>query len=141
MKKLILLFLGLTLISCSKDDVCTDKIEVTISKGGRYNMSITFSGTRASLRNITPLVTGGEPFILNGLPFYEFEWTYTPIDPTQSTLKFFGKDLIDVPAGNYCVKITDGVGFSESTCGGGSTSSGSLDDFELVIENIECSAS
>jgi len=140
MKKLILLFLGLTLISCSKDDVCTDKIEVTISKGGRYNMSITFSGT-GSFRNITPLVTGGEPFIVNGLPTYEFEWTYTPIDLTQSPSIFYGKDLIDVPAGNYCVKITDGVGFSESTCGGGSTSSGSLDDFELVIENIECSAS
>ena len=140
MKKLILLFLGLTLISCSKDDVCTDKIEVTISKGGRYNMSITFSGT-GSLRNITPLVTGGEPYIVNGLPSYEFEWTYTPIDPTQSTLKFLGKDLINVPAGNYCVKITDRVGFSESTCGGGSTSSGSLDDFELVTENVECSAS
>ena len=58
-----MLFLGLTLFSCGdKDDVCTDKIEVTISKGGRYNMSITFSGT-GSFRNITPLVTGGEPFI------------------------------------------------------------------------------
>ena len=111
MKKLILLFLGLTLISCSKDDVCTDKIEVTISKGGRYNMSITFSGT-GSLRNITPLVTGGEPYIVNGVPSYEFEWTYTPIDPTQfdptqSPSKFFGQTLTNVPAGNYCVKITD----------------------------------
>ena len=140
MKKLILLFLGLTLISCSKDDVCTDKIEVTISKGGRYNMSITFSGT-GSFRNITPLVTGGEPFILNGLPIYEFEWTYTPIDLTQSPSKFFGDTYRNATAGKYCVKITDRVGFSESTCGGGSTSSGSLDDFELVTENVECSAS
>ncbi len=41
--------------------------------------------------------------------------------------------------GNY--KDDKQEGFSESTCGGGSTSSGSLDDFELVTENVECSAS
>ena len=70
-----------------------------------------------------------------------FEWTYTPNDPTEPNYTIYEENLTNVPAGKYCVKITDRVGFFESTCGGGSTSRGSLDDFELVIENVECSAS
>ena len=128
--------------SCSKDDVCTDKIEVAISKGGRYNMRITFSGT-GSLRNITPLVTEGRPFLEgeDEIPTYIFKWTYTPNDPKENKKIFGIKNLSNTRAGKYCIKIRDAVGFTESSCDGGSTSSGSLDDFELVIENIECSAS
>ena len=137
MRKLLLLLFVITQISCSKDDECTDEIEVAVfSGGGRYNMSITFSGN-GSLRNITPLVTGGEPFIVgeDEIPTYQFEWTYTPIDPTQSPSKLFGQTLTNVPAGNYCVKITDSFGISNSTCNGGPN------DFKLVIEDVECSAS
>jgi hypothetical protein len=38
-------------------------------------------------------VFGGVPFIVNGLPTYQFEWTYTPIDVTKSPSKFFGQTL------------------------------------------------
>ncbi|MDB9899389.1 gliding motility-associated C-terminal domain-containing protein [Flavobacteriaceae bacterium] len=65
---------------------------------------------------IEALASGGVPFIVNGLPSYQFEWTYTPIDPTQSPSKFFGQTLTNVPAGNYCVKITDANGCSYDSC-------------------------
>ncbi|MGY8967919.1 MAG: hypothetical protein ACKVHT_05405, partial [Flavobacteriales bacterium] len=65
---------------------------------------------------IEALVSGGVPFIVNGLPTYQFEWTYTPIDVTKSPSKFFGQTLTNVPAGNYCVKITDKNGCSYDSC-------------------------
>ena len=136
MRKLLLLLFVITQISCSKDDECTDEIEVAVfSGGGRYNMSITFSGN-GSLRNITPLVTGGEPFIVgeDEIPTYTFEWTYTPIDPAESIQIFYGENLPNMRAGKYCVKITDSFGISNSTCNGGPN------DFKLVIEDVECSA-
>ena len=65
---------------------------------------------------IEALASGGVPFIVNGLPSYQFEWTYTPIDLTKSPSKFFGQTLTNVPAGNYCVKITDKNGCSYDSC-------------------------
>ena len=68
------------------------------------------------VEEIEALASGGVPFIVNGLPSYQFEWTYTPIDVSQSPSKFFGQTLTDVPAGNYCVKITDKNGCSYDSC-------------------------
>jgi hypothetical protein len=68
------------------------------------------------VEEIEAIASGGVPFIVNGLPSYQFEWTYTPIDPTQSPSKFFGQTLTNVPAGNYCVKITDKNGCFYDSC-------------------------
>ena len=37
---------------------------------------------------------GGDPFIVDGVPTYQFEWTYTPNDPTEATQVFYG-DRVD----------------------------------------------
>ena len=39
---------------------------------------------------ITASAIGGVPYIVDGSPTYEFEWTYTPTDPTANTQVFYG---------------------------------------------------
>ena len=34
---------------------------------------------------ITASAIGGVPYIVDGVPTYEFEWTYTPTDPSANT--------------------------------------------------------
>jgi len=84
------------------------------------------------VEEIEALASGGVPFIVNGLPSYQFEWTYTPIDPTQSQSKFFGQTLTNVPAGNYCVKITDKNGCSYDSC---DTSTGAT-PLTIVVNDV-----
>ncbi|MDB4152815.1 gliding motility-associated C-terminal domain-containing protein [Flavobacteriaceae bacterium] len=81
---------------------------------------------------IEALASGGVPFIVNGLASYQFEWTYTPIDPTQSPSQFFGQTLTDVPAGNYCVKITDKNGCSYDSC---DTTSGAT-PLSIIVDDV-----
>ncbi len=59
---------------------------------------------------------GGVPIIVDGLPTYQFEWTFTPSDPTEPTTKFFGPTIQNAPPGTYCVKITDANGCFYDSC-------------------------
>ena len=84
------------------------------------------------VEEIQALASGGVPFIVNGLPSYQFEWTYTPNDPTVSSSKFFGQTLTNVPAGNYCVKITDANGCFYDSC---DTTSGAT-PLSVIVDDV-----
>ena len=81
---------------------------------------------------IEGLATGGVPFIINGLPAYQFEWTYTSNDPLERPVKFFGESIQNAPPGSYCVKITDVNGCFYDSC---DTSSGAQ-PIDITVQDV-----
>ncbi len=75
---------------------------------------------------------GGVPFIIDGLPTYQYEWTYTPNDPTQSPTKFFGRVIENAPPGTYCVKITDSNGCFYDSC----DINASSEPLDIIVEDV-----
>ncbi|MCH1518718.1 MAG: gliding motility-associated C-terminal domain-containing protein, partial [Flavobacteriaceae bacterium] len=70
---------------------------------------IVVGGIRAS-------ATGGSPFIVDDIPTYQFEWTFTPNDPTQASQVFYGEVIDRALPGSYCLRILDQNGHSYCSC-------------------------
>ena len=65
---------------------------------------------------ITASAIGGVPYIVDGVPTYEFEWTYTPSDPTANTQVFYGATVDPAYPGTYCLRIIDKNSHSYCSC-------------------------
>ena len=65
---------------------------------------------------ITASAIGGVPYIVDGVPTYEFEWTYTPTDPSASTQVFYGDTVDPAYPGTYCLRIIDQNSHSYCSC-------------------------
>ena len=65
---------------------------------------------------ITASAIGGVPYIVDGAPTYEFEWTYTPTDPTANTQVFYGATVDPAYPGTYCLRIIDKNSHSYCSC-------------------------
>ena len=65
---------------------------------------------------ITASAIGGVPYIVDGVPTYEFEWTYTPSDPSQNTQVFYGETVDPAYPGTYCLRIIDQNSHSYCSC-------------------------
>ena len=84
-----------------------------------YNGDTTFVTdlcTGAVDGGITASALGGDPFIVDGVPTYQFEWTYTPNDPTASTQVFYGERVDPAYPGQYCLRILDRNSHSYCSC-------------------------
>ncbi|MDB2702515.1 gliding motility-associated C-terminal domain-containing protein, partial [Flavobacteriaceae bacterium] len=75
---------------------------------------------------------GGDPFIIDGIPTYQFEWTYTPNDPTQSSQVFYGEFIENALPGNYCLRISDQNGHSYCSCDANETSPVTIEVQDVV---------
>ena len=85
----------------------------------QYNGDTTFVTdlcTGAVDGGITASALGGDPFIVDGIPTYQFEWTYTPNDPTASTQVFYGERVDPAYPGQYCLRILDRNSHSYCSC-------------------------
>ena len=65
---------------------------------------------------ITASAIGGVPYIVDGVPTYEFEWTYTPTDPSANTQVFYGAKVDPAYPGTYCLRIIDQNAHSYCSC-------------------------
>ena len=85
----------------------------------QYNGDTTFVTdlcTGAVDGGITASALGGDPFIVDGIPTYQFEWTYTPNDPTASSQVFYGERVDPAYPGQYCLRILDRNSHSYCSC-------------------------
>ncbi|MGB2397759.1 MAG: hypothetical protein ACPH63_03555, partial [Flavobacteriaceae bacterium] len=74
---------------------------------------------------------GGEPFISSeGIPTYQFEWTYTPNDPTASSQVFYGATVDPAYPGQYCLRILDQNSYAYCSC------DDPANTFEIVVEDV-----
>ena len=80
---------------------------------------------------IRAAATGGNPFIIDGIQTYQFEWTYTPNDPNQSSQVFYGELVERAMPGNYCLRILDQNGHSYCSCDANETS-----PVTIVVEDV-----
>ena len=78
--------------------------------------------TGAVLGGIQASAAGGEPFVINGVPSYQYEWTYTPNDPGASSQVFYGDRVDPAYPGRYCLRIIDRNGYSFCSCDDSATS-------------------
>ena len=78
--------------------------------------------TGAVLGGIQASAAGGEPFVINGVPSYQYEWTYTPNDPGASSQVFYGDRVDPAYPGRYCLRIIDRNGYSFCSCDDSPTS-------------------
>ena len=81
--------------------------------------------------DIVGSASGGVPIIRNGLPTYNFEWSYTPADPKKITQFRNTPIWTDALPGSYCVKIID-----ENGCFFDSCDSSSASNIEIIVEDI-----
>ncbi|MDO7615690.1 MAG: gliding motility-associated C-terminal domain-containing protein, partial [Flavobacteriaceae bacterium] len=119
-----------TLTACSEVFFFEIQDYLPISYAGQTIFETDICTGRVDL--IEGLASGGVPFIINGLPTYQFEWTYTPDDPTERPAKFFGETIQNALPGSYCVKITDSNGCFYDSC---DTSSGGQ-PLEILVEDV-----
>ncbi|MDB9823954.1 gliding motility-associated C-terminal domain-containing protein [Flavobacteriaceae bacterium] len=80
---------------------------------------------------IRAAATGGNPFIIDGIQTYQFEWTFTPNDPNQSSQVFYGELVERAMPGNYCLRILDQNGHSYCSCDANETS-----PVTIVVEDV-----
>ncbi len=59
------------------------------------------------------IAEGGVPFP-NGE--YQYEWTYTPNDPSEPTQIFYGANVDPAYPGNYCLRVVDNNSYSYCSC-------------------------
>ena len=75
---------------------------------------------------------GGDPFIVDGVPTYQFEWTYTPNDPTEPTQVFYGDRVDPAYPGQYCLQILDSNSHSYCSCDAGETNPVTIEVEDIV---------
>ena len=75
---------------------------------------------------------GGDPFIVDGVPTYQFEWTYTPNDPTEPTQIFYGDRVDPAYPGQYCLRILDRNSHSYCSCDAGETNPVTIEVEDIV---------
>ena len=100
----------------------------------QYNGDTTFITdlcTGAVDGGITASAVGGDPFIVDGVPTYQFEWTYTPNDPTASTQVFYGDRVDPAYPGQYCLRILDRNSHSYCSC-----DAAELSPINIEVEDI-----
>ena len=71
---------------------------------------------------IRAAATGGNPFIIDGIQTYQYEWTYTPNDPNLSSQVYYDDFLERALPGSYCLRILDKNGHSYCSCDANETS-------------------
>ena len=101
----------------------------------QYNGDTTFVTdlcTGAVDGGITASALGGDPFIVDGVPTYQFEWTYTPNDPTASTQVFYGDRVDPAYPGQYCLRILDRNSRSYCSCDAAETNPVTIEVEDIV---------
>ncbi|MEN8812741.1 MAG: hypothetical protein ABF277_05460 [Candidatus Arcticimaribacter sp.] len=101
----------------------------------QYNGDTTFVTdlcTGAVDGGITASALGGDPFIVDGVPTYQFEWTYTPNDPTASTQVFYGERVDPAYPGQYCLRILDRNSHSYCSCDAAETNPVTIEVEDVV---------
>ena len=101
----------------------------------QYNGDTTFVTdlcTGAVDGGITASAIGGDPFIVDGVPTYQFEWTYTPNDPTASTQVFYGERVDPAYPGQYCLRILDRNSHSYCSCDAAETNPVTIEVEDIV---------
>ena len=88
--------------------------------------------TGAVQGGITARAIGGDPFIVDGIPTYQFEWTYTPNDPTEPTQIFYGENVNPAYPGQYCLRILDRNSHSYCSCDAGETNPVTIEVEDVV---------
>ena len=81
---------------------------------------------------ITASAIGGVPYIVDGVPTYEFEWTYTPTDPTASTQVFYGATVDPAYPGTYCLRVIDQNSHSYCSCDAAEANKVSIEVEDIV---------
>ena len=59
------------------------------------------------------VASGGVPFP-NGE--YQYEWTFTPNDPSEPSQLFYGSSIDPAYPGNYCLRVIDNNGYAYCSC-------------------------
>ena len=59
------------------------------------------------------VASGGVPFP-NGE--YQYEWTFTPNDPSEPSQLFYGSSIDPAYPGNYCLRVIDNNGYAFCSC-------------------------
>jgi len=101
----------------------------------QYNGDTTFVTdlcTGAVDGGITASAIGGDPFIVDGVPTYQFEWSYTPNDPTASTQVFYGERVDPAYPGQYCLRILDRNSHSYCSCDAAETNPVAIEVEDIV---------